>query len=317
MYKQLTREQRYVIYLGLQEGKTKTAIARQLEIHASTVCREIARNKNRFNQYWWEMADSKARERRERLPGNRNTHPAVLKRALSLLSEEQWSPDQISGYLKREENLSISRETIYKAIRKDKSEGGELWKNCRHKMRYRHHIHVKKPTKVTNIPNRISIHDRPSEVDGKRFGDWEMDFIVGKGKKSQILTLCEKSTNYLVMRKVNSHNPRVVADEIFLALLPYKRKVLTITTDNGLEFREHERIARKLGSSIYFTDSYSSWQKGAIENTNKLIRQYIPKGTDFNELSDSDILAVQVKLNRRPRRKLDFSNPKIEFFRRL
>ncbi len=316
-YRQLTREQRYAIYLGLQEKKTKTAIARQLGVSPSTVSREIRRNSNRCGHYWWDIAHTKALERRERLPGSRSISNAVVRRALRLLKDEQWSPAQISGYMARKEGISISHETIYKAIRKDKEAGGTLWKNCRHKMRYRHHVRVRRPTKVTHIPDRVSIHERPPEADGSRFGDWEMDFIVGKGQRSQILTLCEKSTNYLIMRRVRSHLPRIVAEEVVAALLPFKHNVHSITTDNGFEFREHKRICKALDTTVYFTDSYSSWQKGAVENINKLIRQYIPKSSDFNDFSDEHISAVQYKLNRRPRQKLNFSNPKIEFFMRL
>lgn len=322
-YKQLTREQRYAIYLGLQEGKSKSAIARQIGVHPSTVCREIRRNSWRRRPhsskyaYTHERAQEESDLRRYRRPGNRAMSQCLTSRALRLLREEQWSPAQISGWLSRYEGGYISHETIYKAIRQDKAEGGDLWKNCRHKMRYRHHIRIRKPTKATNIPERVSIHDRPHEADGKRFGDWEMDFIVGKGQRSQILTLCERSTNYLIMRRVAGHNPKEVAEVVRFALLPYKRHVLTITTDNGIEFREHKRICKALGVTVYFTDAYSSWQKGAIENTNKLIRQYLPKGTDFNTVSDEHILAIQHKINKRPRMKLNFSNPKSEFFLRL
>ena len=322
-YKQLTREQRYAICLGLQEGKSKTSIARQIGVHPSTVCREIRRNSWRRRThstkycYTYERAQEESDLRRYRRPGNRATAQWLVCRALRLLREEQWSPSQISGWLSMSEGLHISHETIYKAIRRDKAEGGDLWKNCRHRMRYRHHVRIRRPTKATNIPGRVSIHDRPHEADGKRFGDWEMDLIVGKGHRSQILTLCERSTNYLIMRRVSGHKPKEVAEEVRFALLPYKGHVLTITTDNGIEFREHKRICKALGVTVYFTDAYSSWQKGSIENANKLIRQYLPKGTDFNTLSDEHILAIQHKINRRPRMKLNFSNPKSEFFRRL
>lgn len=175
---------------------------------------------------------------------------------------------------------------------------------------------VKKVTKATNIKNRVSIHERPKEADGTRFGDWEMDLIVdvfGHG----ILTLTERSTNFILMSKLkDGKKADGVAKAVRRLLQPYKGDGLkTITTDNGSEFAAHEWISKQLDVPVYFTDSYSSWQKGTIENANKLIRQYIPKGTDISSVTDRKILKIQAKINRRPREKLNFSTPKREFFK--
>lgn len=313
MYKQLTREQRYAIYLGLKEGKSQKAIAQLINVHPSTISREIRRNSTRLNRYSWRIAQESADIRKERLPGNRGIDRNVLREALKLLKTEDWSPKQISGFLSLQSKY-ISHETIYKRIRSDES--GELRSHCRHKLKYRHHIKVARKTKVRNIQDRISIHDRPAEADGSRFGDWEMDLIIGKGQKSAILTLCERSKNYIIMEKLPyGKNPEKVADTVIRLLMPYRKYVLTITTDNGSEFAAHKKIAKALDTIVYFADSYASWQKGAIENSNKLIRQYIPKGTDFRELTDEFIKSVQYKINRRPRKKLNFSTPKKEFFK--
>ena len=315
MYTQLTREQRYAIYLGKQEGKTQTAIARQIGVHKSTVSRELKRNSNRFGKYGWTVADMMAVERRERTVRNRECSPTVLREARRLLRSEEWSPRQISGWLKKK-GMLISHERIYEMIRADES--GELKSHCRHRMKYRRHKKRKRPTRATNIPDRVSIHERPAEADGKRFGDWEMDLILGKGQRSAILTLCERSRNYLIMERLPYvKNPEKVAETVTRLLWPYRKNVLSITTDNGVEFCRHRRIAEALKTTVYSADSYASWQKGAIENANKLIRQYIPKGTDFRELTDEFIHSVQLKINRRPREKLNFSTPKDEFFRLL
>lgn len=235
-----------------------------------------------------------------------------MKEALSLLVREDWSPRQISGYLALS-GKRISHETIYRRIRADDS--GKLREHCRHRLKYRRRGRRYRPTKATNIPRRISIHDRPVESDGTRFGDWEMDLIIGKGQKSAILTLCERSCNFLLMARVpGGKKPEKVARTVIDLLLPYRKNVLTITTDNGTEFMQHERIAKALDATVYFADSYCSWQKGAIENTNKLIRQYLPKGTDFNEVGDMVIKNIQYKINRRPREKLGFLCPKKVFF---
>lgn len=173
-----------------------------------------------------------------------------------------------------------------------------------------------KETKATNIRNRKSIHERPIEADGKRFGDWEMDLIVDNNGNA-ILTMIERSTNYLVMAKLKEGKKAMpLAKTVWRLLLPYRGENLkTITTDNGSEFAVYELITRKFGVPVFFTDAYSSWQKGAVENTNKLVRQYIPKGMDISSVTDKRISSIQAKVNKRPREKLNFSTPKEEFFR--
>lgn len=278
----------------------------------STLSRELKRNANKNGSYSCH-AHEMAMERRERSTSNSRVDPSVLKESLKLLKEQQWSPEQISGYLKHQ-GKKISKERIYQEIRAD--ETGELKKHCRHKMKYRHH--VAKPKKTAGrslIPDRVSIHDRPEEADGKRFGDWEMDLVMGADQKSAVLTMIERSTNILLQSKLPSKKPDEVKKAVYRLLLPYKGKVLTITTDNGIEFREHKWLCLKLRTTVYFADPYCSGQKGAVENANKLLRQYFPKGTDFRNVSQAQLDAVQKKINNRPRKKLGFSTPKIEFFK--
>ena len=199
-------------------------------------------------------------------------------------------------------------------IRADQS--GELARNCRHRMKYVRKASGKHQTKATNIKNRVSIHERPKEADGMRFGDWEMDLIVDKDQNA-ILTLVERSSDRFLMEKLRHGKQAMpLARTVWRLLLPYKGEGLkTITTDNGPEFAAHEWIARKLNVQVYFTDSYSSWQKGNIENTNKLIRQYIPKGTDISQVTDKKIAMIQNKINKRPREKLNFMTPNEVFFK--
>lgn len=319
MYKQLTREQRYTIYVLLHQKQTKKEIAKAIGVNESTVYRELKRNSSdKHHVYNWAKADVFTKDRRERVKRRRTFTPEIRKRVVTLLQTEQWSPKQISGSLKLNEGISISHESIYRLIREDRGAGGVLYQQCRHKLKYHHHVIRHKATKVKNIQNRVSIHDRPVEADGRRFGDWEMDLIVGKRHKDAILTLCERSTNMLFMCKLNDgKKAQGVSDAVISLLLPYKRYVKTITTDNGSEFALHEKISKALHTQVYFADSYASWQKGAVENTNKLIRQYIPKGVDFSLYSDEDIKKIQYKINRRPREKLNFSTPKKEFYRNI
>ena len=315
MYKQLTSEQRSQIFAYLQDGIARKVICERIGVSQSTLCRELKRNSGKHGKYTWQLAHRKAMERRERICSNRRTPRWIINKALRFLCEEDWSPKQISGYLKLE-GISISHERIYQEIRADETE--QLKKHCRHNMKYRRHKRRKrKSSERTLIPNRTSIHQRPIEADGTRFGDWEMDLVIGKGQKSAVLTMIERKTNMFLQTKLTSKKPDVVAKAAWRLLLPYKAYVLTITTDNGCEFMNHQWLTKHIGATVYFADPFCSGQKGAVENANKLFRQYFPKGTDFRRIDQRQFDLVQAKINRRPREKLNFSSPKIEFFKLL
>ena len=175
MYKQLTSEQRYTISALLQRKCTKNEIAHAIGVSNSTVTRELRRKSSSRGVYKWDKAQRLAEKRKHQMPGNRSIKPFVREMAIGLLKQRQWSPEQISGYLARK-GYKISHETIYAIIRKDRYENrGSLYKHCRHRLKHRH-----KPVgKRVIIPDRVSIHQRPPEADGKRFGDFEMDTIIG------------------------------------------------------------------------------------------------------------------------------------------
>ena len=311
MYKQLTSEQRYTISVLLQNRTKQKDIAKAINVSASTVSREIRRNSGVRRHYNWETAQANAVQTRRRKPGNRSVDKDVMEEAKCLLITEQWSPEQISGVLAKDGKY-ISHETIYRMIRKDKAEGGTLYKHCRHKLK-----HCTRPVggKRISIPNRTSISERPTEADGKRFGDFEMDTIVGRGNHGAIVTLIERSTNMLFMRKLkNGKNAKELARTVIHLLSPFKEHIKSITTDNGTEFACHEMIAKSLGVTIYFADPYASWQKGAIENANGLIRQYVPKKETFEHISQQQITKYSKKINMRPRKKLDFKTPQDCFY---
>lgn len=311
MYKQLTSEQRYTISVLLQNRTKQKDIAKAINVSASTVSREIRRNSGVRRHYNWETAQANAVQTRRRKPGNRSVDKDVMEEAKRLLITEQWSPEQISGVLAKDGKY-ISHETIYRMIRKDKAEGGTLYKHCRHKLKHR-----TRPVggKRISIPNRTSISERPTEADGKRFGDFEMDTIVGRGNHGAIVTLIERSTNMLFMRKLKKgKNAKELARTVIHLLSPFKDHIKSITTDNGTEFACHEMIAKSLGVTIYFADPYASWQKGAIENANGLIRQYVPKEETFEHISQQQITKYSKKINMRPRKKLDFKTPQDCFY---
>lgn len=197
-------------------------------------------------------------------------------------------------------------------IRKDKAEGGDLYKYCRHKFKHR-----AKPVggKRIPIPNRIPLSERPKEANGKRFGDFEMDTIVGKGNHGMIVTLIERNTNMLFMRKLSKgKNAKELARTVMHMMRPFRQHIKSITTDNGIEFACHEMITKSLGVSVYFTDPYSSCQKGGIENANGLIRQYISKQQTFENISHQQITKIANEINSRPRKKLDFRTPQECFY---
>lgn len=193
-----TREQRYVIYLELQRGTSQEVIAQLIDVSKSTVCREIKRNSTKNGKYVWFKAHDKADEPKKRNPGNRCLSSVLRWRIKQFIIEEQWSPRQISGYLAKE-GIKVSHESIYAIIRNDES--GELAKHCRHRMKYKRVASRRHVTKATNIKNRVSIHERPVEANGKRFGDWEMDLIVDKASNA-ILVLMGRSTSFTLMEKL-------------------------------------------------------------------------------------------------------------------
>ena len=320
MTKHLTSEQRYEIYLGRKRGWSRSRIAREIGVHPSTVSRELHRNCNSNGEYVWCNAQTKADARRHGLQGNHRKPPELWWRIDQMIIGEDWSPAQIAGVL-RKEGIHIVKQTIYNHVHADTS--GKLTPHMPHELKYTRRSKSLRPTKATNIANRTSIHQRPPEADGKRFGDWEMDTIVDSYGHA-ILTLTERSTNFILMEKLpHGRKALPVARTVARLLFPYRKTLRTITTDNGCEFAAHLEITRLLSMKnkdkviVYFADSYSSWQKGAIENANKLIRKYIPKKSNFDDFSDRRILEIQKKINRRPREKLNFESPLKRFFQNV
>lgn len=311
MYKQLTEGQRYTISVLYQIGFTKKKIAEAINVNPATITREMSRNSGKQGRYNYKTAQANAMYHRQRSASNRTIGEDVKEEVVRLLENYQWSPKQISGHL-AEQGITISHESIYRMIRKDKKEGGTLYLSCRHKLKHR-----SRPVggSVAHIPNRVSISERPKEANGKRFGDFEMDTIVGPKNSGAIVTIIERSTNMLFMRKLkHGKNAKELAKTVIHLLYPFRENVRTITTDNGLEFACHEMITKSIGAPVYFADPYSSWQKGAIENANGLIRQYIKKSMPISAYSHQEITKIRNKINQRPREKLNFSTPEKCFY---
>lgn len=241
--------------------KTKTkkkVIAETLGVNRNTVYREIKHNGGKRGGYDDEQAQAKTNLRRQRLHLPR-TYTLEMKRVAHELLRKRWSPKQISGWLLKEKGIKVSHETIYTDIRLDKLAGGDLWKYCRHAMKHR-----SRPVgKSSPIPDRIGIEERPPEADGTRFGDFEMDTVIGKNGKGAILTITERSTNYSMAEKLpKGKNAEALAKVVVRLLTPYIRHIHSITTDNGSEFAEHKTIARKLHTTVFFRTSILRMGRG-------------------------------------------------------
>ena len=303
----LTLEQRYVIEAYLKIKKSKDFIADYLQVHRSTIYREIKRNTSKTVKYSAKLAHEYACERKDRFIVNRkfDENCRIL---VEKYLKEYWSPEQIVGWCKKHNITMVSTERIYQFIRQDKENGGQLYKYTRHKLKHR-----KQPISkgCSRIKDRISIEQRPEKVNNREeFGHFEMDLVIGKNHQGAILTLTERVTRFFMCRFLpDGKIATKVAEAVNDVLLPYKDYVHSITTDNGLEFAEHKLIAKKLDTKIYFTHPYSSWEKGQIENANKLLRQYIPKKQIIDKHNTQDLRKIQVKLNNRPRKNLNFEKP--------
>lgn len=309
-YNHLTKEQRYTISVCLKKKMSLTDIAKLIGVSKSTVSREKKRNSNMYRHYVAIDAQQFS-ERRKTVPRRPRKLSKEDWQEIEQCLRRHWSPETIAGVRKRDGKTCVSVEWLYHIIRQDKERGGKLYTYLPHRLKHR-----RRPVSShMPIKDRVSIDERPAVVDDRsRFGDWEMDTIVGKEGKGAIVTLVERTTKKMLMAKSpKGRNAKTVAKLVVQMLRPFERHVLSISTDNGSEFAEHIYIAKMLHTKLYFAHPYSSWEKGLIENTNKLVRQFIPKNTDFHTLSDDYILSVQTELNLRPRKLLNFSTPKQEF----
>lgn len=309
-YKQLTLEQRYGIYMLLKTGHCQSEIAQPIGVHKSTISRELRRNYG-GRGYRFKQAHRLALNRR-----SCKTQPRIDAGTwafIETLIRKDWSPEQISGWMKKEMSYSVSHERIYQYILQDKQKGGNLYLHlrCRKKRKKRYGSNDRRG----QIKNRISIEERPAIVEERsRRGDWEMDTIVGKGRKQAIVSITERKSRLALIQKVERKTKEQVASAVTELLGPIKENVHTLTSDNGKEFAEHETIADSLKAGFYFTHPYAAWERGLNENTNGLIRQYFPKNKDFTTITEEEINLVMSRLNNRPRKCLGFKTPNQVFF---
>lgn len=313
-YHQLTENERYQIYALMKAGLTQKQIAEELDRDPATISRELKRNRG-LKGYRPAQAQRLSDTRRSTAAKSIKITDEVWGWIEQLIRQD-LSPQQVVDYLKTHKKLSLHHETLYQLIYADKTAGGDLYKHLRvaskpYRKRYGSYDRRGK------IKNRVDIDERPEIVAQRsRIGDWEGDTIMGKGHQSALLTMVERKTLYTVIVRLTGKQADLLAQAAIKEMIALKDQVETITFDNGLEFSEHEKIAQALDADIYFAHPYASWERGINENTNGLIRQYFPKGTDFNLVSDKEIQYVMDRLNNRPRKTRGCRSPN-ELFKGL
>jgi len=305
----LTYEQRYAISVMLKAKYRQKQIAEAMDKDKSVVSREIARNCDKRNgNYDADLAEGKYEKRRDSKP-KKVYFTAEIQEMVEDKLAKKYSPDQIVGVAKKQGVACVSHERIYQHIWKDKRTKGNLYDHLRTKGKRDRKRGAAKDSRGI-IPDRVDISQRPKVVDDReRAGDLEIDTIIGKNHQGAILTVNDRASGLLKMKKLEGKSAQQLAMATIELLEDMKPFLNTITADNGREFAAHQSISKALEIDFYFARPYHSWERGANENLNGLIRQYIPKQTDFSTITDEYIKFVENELNNRPRKRHDFQTP--------
>ena len=305
----ITQLQRYAICCMLKQGYKQIEIAVAIGKDKTVVRKEIKRNSDKRNGvYKHELAQKKyAKRQKEKAKQKRFTKN--IQQAIELLLRDDYSPEQVVGYLEKQDEKTVSIERIYQHIWQDKKNHGDLHTHLRRQgRRYRKRGASKDSRGV--IRNRVSIDERPAIVEKRaRFGDIEVDLIIGKNHNQAILTINDRASGVLKMKKIPSKQASVVTEAITTLLEDWKPYLHTITADNGKEFAGHQEVAESLSIDYFFAHPYHSWERGSNENLNGLIRQYFTKGSDFTNITEQRVKEVETKLNNRPRKRYKYQNP--------
>ncbi len=313
-YKQLDYLKRCKILAFWKAGYKQIDIAKEVGVHQSTISRELNRNITfvRTKLGSWQYKPDYAQANAVQRHTEKNKKIKMTNEAANFIREkihQKWSPDQISGYAKKHQLFSIGKEWIYQFILRDKQNGGKLYLNLRHQNK-KYRKRYGSPKRIGPIKNRRFIDERPKIVDEKnRIGDWEIDTIIGKQQKQAVISIVERFSKKIILRKVSKRTANSVALATIEGLKIYLDSVLSITADNGSEFAFHEKISKELNTDFYFAHPYSSWERGLNENTNGLVRQYLKKGSSFSEITDIDLALIEDNLNNRPRKSLSYATP--------
>jgi len=310
LYRQITFAERYTLGLLRQRGLTAAAIARMLGRHRSTIGREIRRNGTpRDGCYRPQLADWYACGRRSRSRRNRQFTETEWTRIRALLRED-WSPEQIAGRLRLDQALAISHETIYRYIWADKRAGGTLHQHLRGARKRRRKRYGRYDSRG-RLAGKRPITERPPIVETRQeLGHWEADTMLGASQAGPcVLSLVERKTGYLLLGQLRRRISAAVNQRARQLISARSHAVRTITVDNGTEFHEYAKLERTTGTRFYFATPHHAWERGTNENTNGLVRQYLPKRQSMAHLTQHDCNRIAAKLNRRPRKRLGYRTP--------
>ena len=315
-YRHLTVEERYHIAAFKSAGYCQKEIAEMLSRSESTISRELDRNSStQIKSYNAKVANNISNDRRRYASQSSNKKMTkVIEDKITEYLLKDWSPEQTSAILKRDDGIDISYVRIYQFIVQDRRIGGELYTHLRF-------YHTGKRRAVYGskykgrIEDRVSISQRPAIVEQKsRIGDFEIDTIIGSNRKGAITTAVDRVTYLTKISIPTTKEAAAVEAELTRILSPIKDRIMTITSDNGFEFSNHKNVSMSLGCDYYFCHPYSSWERGLNEYTNGLIRQYVPKGTSFENITAEYIQMIEDKLNNRPRKALNWLTPNEAFY---
>lgn len=313
----LTVEQRYTIAQMLAQGCTQKEIADTICKDRSVVSREIKRNcDQKSGKYKSKLAQGKY-DARLRTKPKKSYFTEQIRLEVEAKLIEKYSPEQIVGESRKLGKACVSVERIYQHIWHDKKKKGHLYLHLRTRgKRYRKRGNQKDSRGI--IKDRVSIELRPAVVEEKiRFGDLEIDTVIGKNHQGALVTINDRATGLLRMRKVDRKEAELVKEAAIELLAEFKPYLHTITADNGKEFAYHKQISEALEVDFFFAHPYHSWERGANENLNGLVRQYVPKSSSFEELTPEQVLYIQEELNNRPRKRFNYNSPNQMFNKKV
>ena len=314
-YHQVTSGERYMISALRKQGCGIGAVGRHLGRHRSTIGRELRRNGCRHGYDRPSVAVTLAVSRRSVSRRNQRFSPEQLRRVETLLAR-QWSPEQVAGYLRRRRELSISHETIYRHIWEDRRCGGAL------------HVHLRGARKLRRkrygfydsrgrLAGKRHISERPAACDQRtEIGHWEIDTMLGTGSRHCVLSLVDRKTGYLLLGKLGARTTHATTRRTIALVQQHPQRFATITADNGTEFHDYRSIERATQVPFYFATPHHALERGTSENTNGLIRQYVPKGRNLASLTQDHCARIAHHLNQRPRKRLGFRTPQECFYDR-
>jgi IS30 family transposase len=310
LYHQITFEERYTVGLLRQRGLSRAAIARLLGRHRCTIGREVRRNGTpRDGCYRPQLADWYARGRRSRSRRNRQFNSIDWALVQELLRED-WSPEQVAGWLRRHQLLAISHETIYRYIWAEKRAGGTLYQHLRGARKQRRKRYGRYDSRG-RLAGKRPISTRPAAVETRReLGHWEADTMLGAGQAGPcVFSMVERRSGYLLLGQLAQRTSAFVNARARQLIRAQPQPVRTITVDNGTEFHEYAALEQATGTAFYFATPHHAWERGTNENTNGLVRQYLPKRQSMAHLTQHDCNRIAAKLNRRPRKRLGYRTP--------